>query len=161
MIETLAFILTGLSIAASMFYYANVLQNQNKARNREVLFQRLSIYTHDYTRAFAELRKQKDWKTPEEWYNKYGPDANPEAWATYLYITRIYNLAGIILQEKDTDPELIFKLFPATAVIRVWEQFRPTILSDREKSNYPPHYEPFECLYNEARRRYPHTTKIS
>ena len=136
MIEYLPLVLTGLGLTASIIYYASILRNQNKTR-------------------------QRDWKTFDEWEQKYGPDTNPDAWANYLYITRIYNLAGIMLQEKAADPELIFKLFAPTAIIRVWEQFEKIIIDDRKKSNYYDHYGPFEYIYNEAKRRFPEVTKIS
>ena len=160
-LEFLAIILTGLGLTVSIIYYSSVLRNQNKSRERELVFQRLSLYSLEYTQAFAEIRKQRNWETFEEWEQKYGPDSNPEAWSNYLYITRIYNLAGIMLQEKAADPELIFKLFAPTALIRVWEQFSAVILHDREVSNYYDHYKPFEYIYNEAKRRFPNVTKIS
>ena len=161
MIDSLALALSGLGLAASIIYYATVIQNQNKARQRELVFQRLSQYSLEYTKAFADIRKQTDWKTYEEWNQKYGPDINPEAWSNYLYITRIYNLAGIMLQERATDAELIFKLFDPVAFIRVWEQFSPIIQHNRMTSNHEKFYEPFEYIYNEAKRRYPNITKIT
>ena len=38
MIETIALVLTGLDLTASMFYYANVLHNTSKARRKDESF---------------------------------------------------------------------------------------------------------------------------
>jgi len=66
-----------------------------------------------------------------------------------------------MLQEKTADPELIFKLYDPVAFIRVWEQFSPIIEHNRKTSNHHNFYEPFEYIYNEAKRRYPDITKIT
>jgi hypothetical protein len=39
MIDTLAFVLTGLSLTASIIYYATTLRNQNKTRKGQLLMQ--------------------------------------------------------------------------------------------------------------------------
>ena len=98
--EFLAIILTGLGLIVSLVYYASVLNNQTKARQRELVLQKQSLYSLEYSNAFAEIRKYREWQNVEEFRQKYGPDTNPKAWANWLYILRIFNLAGVLLQEK-------------------------------------------------------------
>ena len=86
---------------------------------------------------------------------KYGRKANPEAYAKFIYIIRAYELAGILLMENMTDPELLFKLYPAGAVTSLWETFSPYIQAQRVLRNTPDRNIAFEHLYNEAKKRYP------
>jgi transposase-like protein len=153
--EFLAIILTGLGLTASIFYYAMVLRNTNKSRLRDVIFQRAQVYSSYYTESFAATRNMTDWDTVEEFKAKYGISVNPEKWSKYMYITRVFNIAGILLKENMADADLIFKLYPPYAVINVWEQFEPVTQNLREFVNYPEAYDSFEFLYNQAKQRYP------
>jgi hypothetical protein len=98
-----------------------------------------------------------DWEDAEDWTKKYGRKANLEAYSKWMYIMRDYGLAGILLQE-GADPDLLFKLYPLSAVIPMWEQFEPIIMDMRERLNDPRMWEPFEYLYNEAKKRAPELT---
>jgi hypothetical protein len=98
-----------------------------------------------------------DWEDAEDWTKKYGRKANLEAYSKWMYIMRDYGLAGIYLQE-GADPDLLFKLYPLSAVIPMWEQFEPIIMAMRERLNDPHMWEPFEYLYNEAKKRAPELT---
>jgi hypothetical protein len=106
-----------------------------------------------------EVRSMTDWEDAEDWEKKYGRKANPEAAAKWNYIMRIYGLGGIHLQE-GADPDLLFKLYPLSAVIPLWEQFEPIIMFWRERLNDPRMWEPFEYLYNEAKKRAPELTPV-
>jgi hypothetical protein len=70
---------------------------------------------------------------------------------------RIYNLAGLYLRE-GADPDLIFELYPASAVMSLWELYEPIVLERRRKNNDPDRYRPLEELYQEAKKRYPNIT---
>ena len=65
------------------------------------------------------------------------------------------NCARACAEEKEADPDLIFKLYPPNAIIPIWEQFEPLVKYTRESHGFPDHWEPFEYLYTEAKKRYP------
>ncbi len=132
-----------------------VQEEAEKTRQRDLVFQRLQGYTLEYTKTFAEVASFTDWEDAEDFEKKYGIFANPEAFSKYLYIQRTFSLAGILLKENMADADLIFQLYPASAVIRIWEQFEPVIQNARKRRNYPTMNEPFEFLYNEVKKRYP------
>ncbi len=152
--QTVSILFAGLSIAASILYYASVLRNANKAKQRELIFQRYQGYSKDYVKTYFEVSKMTDWTDAEDWVRKYGKDVNLEADSNWTYIMSIYNLVGILLQEEEADPELIFQLYPPHVIIRLWENFEPVIQGLRGKT-HPEHLKPFEFLYNEAKKKYP------
>jgi len=160
MIEYLPLVLTGCSITASILYYAMVLRNAEKTKQRNLILQRGQEYGVEYGIAFATASNLTDWNTVEEFQEKYGSKTNPEKWSQYLYITRTYNIAGILLKENMADVDLIFKLYPPNAVIRVWELFEPITMNLRKRRNFPEAYESFEFLYKQAKQRYPNITSV-
>ena len=91
MIEYLPLVLTGLGLAASITYYAMILRNNNKSRQREMVYQKYQSHSLEYTRTFVEVSGMTDWDTTEEFQKKYGRIANPDAWAKILLIERSYN----------------------------------------------------------------------
>lgn len=157
-------------ILVGIIYYITIMRNTQrtrelslkaqeeaeKARKRELMFQRFQGYSLEYTKAYANVITYDDWEGIEDWNTKYGTRGNPEAWSEYVYITSIYNLAGILLKEEVADAELIFQLYPPMAVIRIWERFEPVTLNVRERTKHTSFYGPFEYLYNEAKKMYPH-----
>jgi hypothetical protein len=158
MIEYLPLVLTGLGLAASIVYYAYVVRNAERARRRDIIFQRFQGYSVDYFRAYNNVALQNDWKTPEEYIVKYTRYGDPEAAANYQYILRVYTLAGVMYMEGIADLDLIFRLYPASSVIRTWEQFEPVRKYQVEVMNYPAeNFEPFNILYKEAKKRTPVT----
>jgi hypothetical protein len=96
-----------------------------------------------------------EWSSVREYYSKYGPVSNPEAFSKMLYIRNVYNTAGLLLMEKEADPELVFQLYSPHTIIRFWEAFKPVIMEARRGYNHSTYYKPLEHLYEEARRLYP------
>jgi len=150
-LEFLAILLSGIGISASLVYYANVLRNANKARQRELIIQRSQTYSPEYTKTWSEVRSMSDWEDAVDWAKKYGRKANPEAYSKWMYIMRVYNLAGLHLKE-GADPDLLFQLYPIGTIISLWNQFEPIILFQRERENYPEVHSAFEYLYREAKK---------
>ena len=159
--STLSIVFTGVSISLAAFYYISTLRNTEKSRKRELILQRHQSYNLDYTRTFWELASWTDWKTVEEFKEKYGMPSNPEAKAKFTYIMRILSTAGTLLKENMANADLIFELYPATGVIGLWEQFEMVIMDIREKRNSPSHLSGFEFLYREAKKRHPDILPLS
>lgn len=148
-------IIQTVSLSVGIFYYLTIMRSNSKARQRELIHQKFQSLSLDYTRSYWEIVTWTDWETVEEFNEKYGMPNNPESQAKFVYIMRQYSMAGILLKENMANADLIYQLYPAQAVIRLWEQFEPVILDVREKRNSPTHLEDFEFLYMEAKKRYP------
>jgi len=156
-------------ILVGIIYYITIMINQQrtreqsfkaqeeaeKTRQRDIVFQRLQGYSLEYAKAFIDVASFTDWETVDEFREKYGRITNPQAFAKFIYITRVYEFAGILIMENVADPELIFRLYPPGAVISLWETFSPYIQDVRNIRNSPDRNGAFEYLYNEAKKRYP------
>ena len=152
--EFLAVILTGLGLTASIVYYASILQNTSKARQRDLIIQRYQAMSIEYMKIYREVSNYEfdNW---DDYSEKYGRWSNPEADAKWLYIMSVYNMAGIMLKENMGESNLIFQLYPESAVIQLWEQFEEITKNVRKIINNPIYWEPFEFLYTEAKNRKP------
>jgi hypothetical protein len=123
------------------------------------MYLRFQIHDLEYTKAFTYLIS-KDFKTSEEFLEHFNVKENPEAWAYYIYIGIRYNNIGLLLREGLIDPDIVFEIFNPMVIIQLWEKLEPIERETRIRNNHPKHYEAFEYLYNEAKKRYPEITPI-
>ena len=154
-LQSISILISSFGMIIALIYYTQTLRYTNKARQRELIILRSQSYSMEYADAYADVVGMEDWSTVVEFHSKYGRQADPRAFAKWLYIRNVYNLAGLLLKEKEADPDLIFELYAPNAVIHLWEQHEPLIQAAREAFKHPGYYKPFEHLYNEAKRRYP------
>jgi hypothetical protein len=159
MIEYLLLVLTGTGIIASIVYYATIIQNANKARQRELLFQRITLNNYEFyynwlslRRGFRNITNYKEWM---EYITE-----NPEHYARFASMTWTFHNIGLLLRNNMIDIETVFGAYSPYFVIWLWELGEPLIKVWRESINFPSQYEGFEYLYNEARRKYPQINGI-
>jgi hypothetical protein len=105
-----------IGILVGIIYYITIMRNSliaqeeaERSRQREQILLRSQSYSLEYTKAYAETVGMDDWKTVEEFHSKYGRQANPEAFAKWIYIRSVYNTAGLLLKEKTVDLDILGK----------------------------------------------------
>jgi hypothetical protein len=157
-IEVIALVLTGLSITASIIYYATIIRNQDKTRRTEILFQRLQRDASQFE-AWGEVVFVQEWKSVEELNEKYPWETEPEARGKWLYVVSLYNNIGLLLQENVIDSKLIFRVFTAGAILTTWKKYEPVIFEIRNNSGEN-NWSGFEYLAEEARRLFPEVSLI-
>jgi len=156
--QTLSIILTGIGIMIAFIYYAQVLRNTSRARERELVYQKFQSISLEYVRTFNEVMLMRDWENAEEWEEKYGRENNLDAYSKWNYVTRHYQMAGILLKQ-GADPDIIFELYPDGAVINLWELFEPIMEHMKVKSKNRMRLDNLEYLYSEAKKRRPEIGK--
>jgi hypothetical protein len=154
-IESLLDVIPAAGVIIALVYYSMTLRYTTKARQRELIFLRSQSYSKEYSDAYTNICNQQDWKTPEDWFEKYGRTKDPEAFSSFLYICNVFNLAGVLLKEKEVDEDLIFQLYHPNSIIPVWEHFETIVYYIREDHKYSGYFEPFEFLYKKAKKKYP------
>jgi hypothetical protein len=118
-IEIVALVLTGLGLAVSILYYANILQNANKARQ-----------THEYMQLFQskhDLESYKsgffimnmNWTDFDDYMSKYSIKTNPQAAAIVESQTSYMEGLGVMVKQNMVDVETVFQMI-GTRVILYW-----------------------------------------
>ena len=151
MIDTLAFVLTGIGLSTSILYYASVLKNSEKARRKDIIFQSHTPRSPDYFRTFTQTLQMHNYTTRNEYEEKYSEEQKNGA----LYMYSHFNVIGILFLDNLATGDELFQIYPPHAVILIWEALELMILDLRETVKNPAWLNPFEALYNEAKRRTP------
>jgi len=166
-IEVIALVLTGLGLAASMIYYANILNNANKTRElqlkatEQTLETRqtnilMNLYTYQGSTEFqnavqslANAYEGMEWPLdPEEFIERNGPpDKINEVWKNFFRVCWYWNGLGTMVETNYANFETVYKLW-GHQITWFWLILNKIIYYEREFFNQPRYFEWFEYLNN-------------
>jgi hypothetical protein len=155
MIEYLPLVLTGIGLTASIIYYANILNNANKARERDFINQRILMLNDEFYFKWRKLIGG-DWSTYQESLN--APDDEMDIMS---HMSMLLNSVGILHQKNMISSDLVFSVYLPNFVIWTWEKVAPVTYGIRESMNNPDHFSGFEYLYNVYKKKYPNLVSLS
>ena len=149
MVDYLPLVLTGLSITASIIYYASVLRNQNKTRQTQLFMQ---IYQtrneHENMVRWYELSSW-EWEDLDDFRRKYQTDASPEIKVLPAEQFATYDGIGLLVKDRLVDVNTVFQLMSEPIVV-MWFKFETVIKGFRRETEVGTNYfENFEYLANE------------
>jgi hypothetical protein len=148
--QALSILFAGLSIAASIIYYANILTNANKTRKAQFIHQ-ITAWRQDPERwkiNYELLTMQ--WDDYDDFVRKYSPSNDLDHASrrnSFLYALDTW---GHLVKEAKLDRELVYDVF-GRGVISIWEKHSPIIREYRTRlfNNDDSYMSGFENLYNE------------
>jgi hypothetical protein len=103
--------------------------------------------TYEGLRHWQDVMYHQDWKTWEEYVEKYSVRVNPEAAAKVMYIADSFQTLGVLAREKVIDHKFIYKQDPHSVVL-TWNRLKPYVIGVRENLGIHQLFEPFEWLAN-------------
>ena len=155
----LSIVFAGLSIAASIVYYASVLRNANKTQQMQLETRKVQLFMQLYQQLTSEetLKASMELMTldiqdNDEYLKKYDSSVNPAHYAKRAHIWWLYNSIGELLRMGTIEHDLIDRLQLDATVIITWEKWEHIIKETRARENLPTIWEGFEYLYNETKK---------
>ena len=137
-----------------------VLELRNLSRHREIevetrqaqLF--MQIYDHYYKEDFLsdenEILFQWEWKDFDEFWEKYGPETNVEAFNKFDSMGTYFKGVGVLVKRNLIDLNLVDELM-GTSIRLHWEK-SGRIMKEFRTRFWSHAYEWFEYLYNELQK---------
>lgn len=148
-IEIFALVLTGLSITASIVYYANVLTNANKTRKTQLFVQlRQQQLDIEMIQNYTELLNS-EWDDFDDFQLKYESSTNPLHFAKRYRVWAFLDGLGYLLHKGLIDLESCYHLLNGNASIYMWTKYRLIIEEQRIRDNNPEEWMWFEYLNDE------------
>ena len=152
-LQTVSIVIAAVSVVIGV---ANSILNNERAERRRQLEQEtrqaefyMQFYknTYEYTKHWQDVLYRQDWKTWDEYWEKYSSRVNPEAAAKVLEVARRYETLGSLVREKLIDPKFLYKQDPHSAVL-TWERLKPIVMGVRKNLNITNWGKSFEYLVN-------------
>ena len=145
-LEVVAILLSGISISASLFYYANVLQNQNRTRQTQHYFEFLQTVS---TREFVK-RTEQFGKLQIDSYEDYMIMNTSDS--EINYDSRVYlrwlNGIGMMLDQGLLDKYMVLHFGHDIRYMRAWTRIKPFVYEYRACNGMNWHMSGVESLYN-------------
>ena len=158
-VDTLLNLIPVISVIIALLFNTITLRNTEKTRKKDMILSRITSLTEQDFKTSWDVQLQQ-WTTPEEWYRKYNPKANIDAYVQMQYTLYRYNGYGLLLRENLIDSDILFEIVPPHQILPLWKKFEPIIKQRRELTNNPSFLKAFEYLYNETIKRYPQITPL-
>jgi len=99
-----------------------------------------------------EILLEWKWKDFRDFWKKYGPETNIEAFTKWDSMGTYYKGVGVLVKRKLIDLDMVEELMGISIVLQ-WEKSEPIIKGLRERLNLPQFAEWYEYLYNEMQKR--------
>jgi hypothetical protein len=132
------------------------IRNMSQTRRTEVTLQFFDKFTRpEFSEQYRHVVFEQQFESYEEWFEKYGPTINPEAYNNMLAVVGVNNSTGRLLRKGIADPDFVFDFMPPYADVRLWEKLKPFVEGRRRLWKSPRYLESFEYLYDEAKKRLP------
>ena len=155
-LEVIALVLTGLSITASLFYYANVLSNANKTQKQQLETRQAQLFMDMYKEFVSEsesgtvyLLMDMEYDDYEDFERKFGHDNNPEANNMITRHMMLMEGFGVLVREEYVSVRLVALLTSGTIKLG-WEKMKGYIYEVRKRNNMPRWSIEYEYLYNKV-----------
>ncbi len=157
-IQTISQIMTAIGvIAAASYYIMNVRFNIHSQKT--ILETRQVALYMQYTEFAQSVESFKnfysvvtqEWEDLEDFWRKYGPETNLDAFARFAVTCRFYSRLGMLHELNMIEPEIIYIELGRNA-IQIWEKYKEIIIPLRKQFNNPILYLKFEYLYNEMKK---------
>ena len=162
--STLAIVLTGLGLTASILYYTMVLRNANKTQQLALETRQALLFTQlsSEFRGAENLRLyykalQMTWDDYDDFLKKYGLEDWEER-VPFTHMNLYFDEIGVLLKEGLIDVNLVLQLIGGTFRL-YWEKFEPIVLERRIRDNNPTYFDKMEYLYNEIKKLRGHQWK--
>jgi hypothetical protein len=158
-IQTISIVIASAGVFAAAAYYIFQLRHQSSMRQTEIetrqanLF--IQIYNYYYSEHFlsneSEIIFGWNWKDFDDFWQKYGPSTNAEAFAKWDSVGTYFKGVGVLLKRKLIDLDLVDELM-GTSIRLYWEK-SSSIVKEIRARLWPHAYEWLEYLYNELQKR--------
>ena len=141
--QSISIIFAGLSIAASIVYYASVLRNAHKTREAQLFMQSYKETSTPELQQRAYDLFSWEWQDFEDFNTKYWSDK--ESRSKFIAFMVYLNGLGIMLEEGHLPARLLYKMDQGGYIpIMVWYKFKSIILDQREFLNNPENWKYLE-----------------
>jgi len=142
-------------VIAGFTYYVMTVRNANRARRKDLLFQRLNTWDAEFYNNWLRIFgiQAPKWETELDFYDHI--EEHPEDYGFVSQMLITYQSIGTLLKEGIIDSDYVFNLASPNMVIWAWDRVLPIVEAYRNDINYPEYFSNFEYLYDVACAKYP------
>jgi hypothetical protein len=138
------------SIIVGVFFSLLSLRNYNKSRNLSLFMQYHSqAGGKEFLADMLEVNLKWKWTDAEDFFKKYGPLTNPEAFAMFLDHSNYYDSIGLLLKTNNLSVDYLSPTM-IVSIAYFWEKVEPIADAISAIIRRPNSYENVKFLYDQV-----------
>ena len=150
--QTISIVIAAASIVIATIYYITIVRNANRTRQAQLFMQFHSKgMDKELIKDMTEINLSWAWKDVDEFFQKYGPETNPDAWAKFVSVWTYYEGVGTLVKKNLINVEIIPEIL-AIAIVDFWEKIQPVANQYSQQLRRPQAFDGTETLYRKIRR---------
>ncbi len=139
------------SVLIGIFATLHSIRRFTKARELGIFLEfHKMLYNKDFVKDMNEIQTW-NWNSVEEFFAKYGPEVNPEAFAKYTRVGSYFDGMSTLVLREFIDYEFVPET-TAIALISFWEKFAPTADEFAVAYRRPGCWDSIKHLYNKLHK---------
>jgi hypothetical protein len=152
-LEQVVYVVPILGLTASIFYYAKVLRNSNKAQQLQQETRKIQLLLEfnqgkiESAGLSSELLTA-EWTDFNDWFTKYGQFNNPESYALRLNTWENFNVNVLLVRDGLIDIQTYIEYMGDMPLVH-WEKYQDIIVELRERFLLPTYMSGYEFLAKE------------
>ena len=150
-LQTVSIVIAAASVVIGVIVSLFSMRNVAKSRQASLFsdFQNRA-YDKDFIKDMTEINEFWSWDSAEDFFAKYGPGGNMDAFATFVTVGMYYDGMGRLLREKLIDKRLIPE-FLVVAIVHFGRKIKRDSRKMEEMFGSPLAFDNIEYLYREVR----------
>jgi len=150
--QTISMVIAAASIAIAATYYITIVRNTNRTRQAQLYTQFHSkSMNKELIKDLLEINISWKWKDVDDFFQKYGPEKNPDAFAKFVSVGAYYEGMGTLVQKILVSIDMIPEIL-AIAVVDFWEKIQPVATQLSKQLRRSQAFDGIEHLYREIQR---------
>jgi hypothetical protein len=147
-------VVTIVGVIVGFTYYVINVRNaqriQQQLETRQLQLYHATIqdsHNKPWMLAYIDVMYGQEWADFEEFWRKYGPHTNPDAYTNFMMVAELMTEMGVFLEQNAIDPILLYK-HNGPVAMRIWEKIEPVVRRLRQQNiRLSTVWMPFERLY--------------
>jgi hypothetical protein len=154
--QTIFQFLQTVGILVGVYYYITTIRSTKKNQEMQLETRQAQLFMQIYREDLGIAEKgpygmigviEWNFNDYDDFNEKFGPDSNPDAYQSYIYLLYIMEGIGVLVREGYVDIRLI-ALLSSGMVKNLWMKLQPIIYEERKRRNWPRWSIEFEYLYD-------------
>lgn len=150
-LQTVSIVIAASSVVVGVIVSLFSIRNVGRSRQASLFsaFQN-QAYDKEFIKDMTRINEVWSWDSAEDFFAKYGPGADPDAFASFVTVGMYYDGMGRLLREKLIDKRLIPE-FLIVAIIHFGNKIKRDSRKMEEMFGSPLAFDNIEYLYDEVR----------
>jgi hypothetical protein len=143
-------------ILVGIIYYLTIMRNNQRTQELQLETRQVQLYmdfhetrrSPEFQKLWYRIRFLEEWDNLEDYYKKFGPENNIDAFGEHGSLWQQYDGLGFLLKKKVIDLSFLDDSLKLSILV-MWKKFETIIKDVRNRSGEPNLYSHFEFLVNE------------